>query len=328
MTYSTPTQSIERMNRLGASKTPFVFLVDYKIQQPLVLTWDEAHQAGIFFDINGQNNHQDHCFDLLPADFHFKSQPISFEEYLPKFNLIQKGLKRGDSFLTNLTQATNINTNLSLSAIYARSRTKYKILFGDEFVCFSPEIFVQIADGRIATHPMKGTIEAHLPDAESQILNSPKEKAEHTTIVDLLRNDLSQICHKVWVERFRYISRVHTHRGELLQVSSEICGLLPNDYLQNLGTLLFKLLPAGSICGAPKPQTIALIEAAEGYQRGYYTGVCGIFDGQKLDSGVMIRFIENTSTGKVFKSGGGITAQSDAQVEYAEMVRKVYLPFL
>ncbi|MEY4539350.1 MAG: hypothetical protein RLZZ306_1107, partial [Bacteroidota bacterium] len=159
--------------------------------------------------------------------------------------------------------------------------------------------------------------------------NDKKEFAEHTTIVDLIRNDISMISEKVWVEKFRYISRIHTHEGDLLQVSSEICGKLAADYQSQIGTLLFKLLPAGSICGAPKPQTLAIIKAAENYNRGYYTGVFGIFDGKNLDSSVMIRFIEKQEDGTlIFKSGGGITVFSDARSEYQEMIDKVYLPIM
>ena len=146
------------------------------------------------------------------------------------------------------------------------------------------------------------------------------------SIVDLIRNDISMVADKVWVERFRYISRIHTHEGDLLQVSSEICGQLPQNYTDNIGTLLHRLLPAGSICGAPKPQTLAIIKEAENYDRGYYTGVFGIFDGQNLDSSVMIRFIEKQEDGSlIFKSGGGITAFSDPRLEYQEMIDKVYL---
>ncbi|MFH1935941.1 MAG: chorismate-binding protein, partial [Bacteroidota bacterium] len=60
---------------------------------------------------------------------------------------------------------------------------------------------------------------------------------------------------------------------------------------------------------------------------GYYTGVLGYFDGFDLDSGVMIRFMEQTPEGKVFKSGGGITSLSNADDEYQEMIDKVYVPF-
>ena len=86
------------------------------------------------------------------------------------------------------------------------------------------------------------------------------------------------------------------------------------------------MLPAGSITGAPKQKTVKIIRETEGYDRGYYTGVFGIFDGRDLDSCVLIRFIENIEGQLVYKSGGGITFQSDPWKEYNEMIKKVYVP--
>lgn len=106
-----------------------------------------------------------------------------------------------------------------------------------------------------------------------------------------------------------------------------IIRILPDDFNGNYGDLLLKLLPAGSVTGAPKPSTLKIIEEAEGYDRGYYTGVMGYFDGQNFESAVMIRFIEEQNGKFVFKSGGGITALSNAKSEYQELVDKVYLPF-
>ena len=96
--------------------------------------------------------------------------------------------------------------------------------------------------------------------------------------------------------------------------------------MQHLGEILFKLLPAGSITGAPKKKTMEIIAEAEGYDRGFYTGVMGYFDGKQLDSAVMIRFLEQTQQGLLFKSGGGITSQSVAENEYEELKQKIYVP--
>ncbi len=93
-----------------------------------------------------------------------------------------------------------------------------------------------------------------------------------------------------------------------------------------MGNILFDLLPAGSISGAPKPQTLKIIAAVESHDRGFYTGVCGLFDGSSLDSGVMIRFIEQRGKQYYYKSGGGITAFSDADKEYQEYLDKIYVP--
>jgi para-aminobenzoate synthetase component I len=153
-----------------------------------------------------------------------------------------------------------------------------------------------------------------------------KELAEHYTIVDLIRNDLSMIAKNLRVDRFRYIDKIKTNTLELLQVSSEISGDLSEDYPSGIGDILFRMLPAGSVTGAPKEKTVEIIRETEGYHRGFYTGVCGFFDGINLTSGVMIRFIEQEKEKMFYKSGGGITSFSNALSEYNEMIDKVYVP--
>jgi para-aminobenzoate synthetase component 1 len=258
----------------------------------------------------------------------FKKNPVPFNEYRHAFERVRENLKRGNTYLLNLTFQTRIETNLSLNDIFHVSEAKYRLLFRDKFVVFSPEIFVQIRNGLISSNPMKGTINADVMDAETKILGDPKELAEHTTIVDLIRNDLSSVAKHVRVEQFRYIDRIRTNEKELLQVSSRITGDLPPDYHKNIGTILFSMLPAGSVTGAPKRKTVEIIKAVETYRRGYYTGVVGYFDGRTLDSGVMIRFIERTDDGLVYKSGGGITVFSNAEAEYQELIDKVYVPIV
>ena len=173
---------------------------------------------------------------------------------------------------------------------------------------------------------MKGTIDAAIPQAAEKILNDPKEMAEHNTIVDLLRNDISQIARNVRVKKLRYIDKISSQDKALLQVSSEIEGNLKPGFRDNLGTQFFKLLPAGSISGAPKPKTIEIIQNAESSKRSYYTGVAGIYDGQNLDSCVMIRYIEKERGKLYFRSGGGITFMSDPDKEYKELLQKIYVP--
>jgi para-aminobenzoate synthetase component 1 len=174
---------------------------------------------------------------------------------------------------------------------------------------------------------MKGTIDAGIPNATEKILNDQKELAEHVTIVDLIRNDLSSVTKNVEVTRFRYIDELITNDKKLLQVSSEIMGDVPEHFHSKLGDILVNLLPAGSVSGAPKQKTLEIIRRAEVEKRGYYTGVLGIFDGQNFDSGVMIRFIEKTGGEYCYRSGGGITTQSVLEKEYQEVIAKVYVPF-
>ena len=232
----------------------------------------------------------------------------------------------GNTFLLNLTQPTRVECNYSLEEIFTRSVAPYKLYLSDKLVVFSPERFVRIRGRAISSNPMKGTMDASIPGSYRLLASDPKEDAEHNTIVDLIRNDLSTVAKNVRVKRFKYIEKICTQQGELWQMSSEITGRLPADYPAKLGKIIFSMLPAGSICGAPKKKTVEIILDTEGYDRGFYTGVFGHFDGRNLDSAVAIRYLEKTGKQLVFKSGGGITHLSQWDKEYEEMQKKVYVP--
>jgi para-aminobenzoate synthetase component 1 len=146
-------------------------------------------------------------------------------------------------------------------------------------------------------------------------------------IVDLMRNDLGIVGTDIQVEKFRYAEKIKAGDKELLQVSSKITAKLPDNWKDNLGTLLSQILPAGSISGTPKKSTLNIINHVENFDRGFYTGVFGVFDGESLHSSVMIRFIEKNNDALFYKSGGGITIDSDAKSEYEELIDKIYLPF-
>jgi para-aminobenzoate synthetase component 1 len=313
------------MNALGSRSEPFLFILDFSLMKPRVYRPEEIDDAGILYQIQNRRNYTDSDPSRLP--FIFDKIPVSPDDYKKSFDQVMKHILAGDSFLVNLTFPTKVITELSLLEIFFRSQARYKLFIPDEFIVFSPEIFVRIQDGMISSFPMKGTIDASIADAKSKLLGNPKELAEHYTIVDLIRNDLNLVAKNVRVETFRYIEEIETNFKKLLQVSSQISGKLPHDYKSHLGDILFKMLPAGSVTGAPKKKTVEIICKTETYERGYYTGVMGYFDGSDLDSGVMIRFIERIPEGLIFKSGGGITSQSMSNEEYKEMIDKVYVPF-
>ena len=316
----------EKMNQWGKTGIPFLFIIDFELNKPLIFKIEEIDPQKLLYNINGKTNSKSRLKTI--KNFDLIKHPESYEDYLVKFTRVKNEIELGNSYLLNLTCSTPVNTGFSLKDVFLNSKSKYNIWFDEKFVCFSPETFVTIHNGVIRSFPMKGTIDAMIPDAEKVILNDPKETAEHYTIVDLIRNDLSMVSKNVRVERFRYIDVIETNEKCLLQVSSEICGNLDDDYKSHLGDILFELLPAGSVSGAPKKKTVGIISTVEGSERGYYTGVFGIFDGDNLDSGVMIRFIENKNGNYFYRSGGGITAFSDPLSEYKEMIDKIYVPVI
>ena len=314
----------DKMNYYGKELIPFLFVIDFEKENGYIIDYP-LKRNDILFSINSITNSHNPIENS--SNSYIKSFPISFEDYEKKFNIIHNGLLHGDSFLANLTLKTKIETNLSLEEIFYRANSKYKILVKDKFVCFSPESFIKIKDDKISTYPMKGTIDSSIDKADEVILNDYKETCEHNTIVDLMRNDLNMISSNVRVERFRYIDKLKTSRGGILQVSSEIIGDLDYDYHSILGDIFFKLLPAGSISGAPKEATLNLINNSELEKRGFYTGIFGYFDGKNLDSAVIIRYIEKENQDYYFRSGGGVTINSKAMDEYHEAINKIYLPF-
>jgi len=312
-----------RLNQWGREQVPFLFLVDFEMENLLVWKMNETPD-GILFSIGDVSNAFSTVRNSNTALL--TKHPISFSEYKPKFDFVKDRIRFGDSYLANLTVKTKIEINRSLEDLFFESVAKYKLCWKNKFLVFSPETFIKINDKKIYSFPMKGTIDASLPSAEETIVSDEKELSEHVTIVDLIRNDLSAVAKNVNVNRFRYIEKIRTNQKNLLQVSSEIAGNLPDDYRNYIGSTLISLLPAGSISGAPKKKTIQIIQEAEREKRGYYTGVFGYFDGMNLDSAVMIRFIEQEGENFYYRSGGGITAQSEAKKEYQEAIDKIYVP--
>ena len=370
---------IDKINQLASQDEPFLFVINYQGDKAFIRLLSDINPEECLFDFEGRGNLSHVWKETLKEEISEKEtwkegtsekeisettwqiEPPLYEDYERSFNIVKSNIMAGNSYLTNLTCRVPVSSNLSLEEIFHRAKGKYKLLLRRKrnltpFVCFSPETFVRIKGGRIYSYPMKGTLDASLPNAEKQLMEDRKEAAEHATIVDLIRNDLSRVADDVRVDKYRYIDVLHTNKGDILQTSSEISGRLPEDYPHHLGEILDAQLPAGSITGAPKDKTMQIIHEAEGYDRGFYTGIMGIYDQGELNSAVMIRFIEEetspvdfeadgeknfkakegkASEGKepkasrklYFKAGGGITSKSDCRKEYEEVIQKIYLPF-
>jgi para-aminobenzoate synthetase component 1 len=311
--------TFEDINILAQKRVPFLFVSDFEAKNIKIVLLDKLDEEDVEFCI-------DENYTKIKHQYFLEKIPIDFNRYKSKFDYVVESIKRGDTYLLNLTQPTKIKTSLTLKQIYKKANAHYKLRYKDEFVCFSPEKFVQIKDNKIHTYPMKGTIDASFRDAKNKILLDKKEMAEHVMVVDLLRNDISMVAKDVMVEEFRYVTDIEAGDKKLLQVSSHISGKLEKDWHLRLGDILQKLLPAGSISGAPKHSTLKIIKNIEGYERGFFSGVFGVFDGYSFDSGVMIRYIENMQGEYIYKSGGGITLDSDVKSEYNELLDKIYLP--
>ena len=317
----------QKVTRFLKEQKPFLFIIDFSKSEKLAYTFDEAAEESIYFNIKGtrNTNHLDIPIkDSSPVDL--KYSPISIEKYKKAFDTVKNELRKGNSFLLNLTFPSALKTKEDLDTIYDKAFAPYKLLYKNTFVVFSPECYLKIKDGYIYSYPMKGTINSALPNAQDLLLSNKKELYEHNTIVDLIRNDLSMIAKNVTVSKFRYVEKIKKGNQELLQTSTEIQGKLPLNWKDNFAQLLLKTLPAGSISGAPKKKTLEIIAEAESKPRGFYTGIFGIFDGKQIDSAVSIRYIEQINGKLYYKSGGGITHLSTLEEEYQELLEKIYVP--
>ncbi|MBQ6560722.1 MAG: chorismate-binding protein, partial [Paludibacteraceae bacterium] len=213
------------MNECAKRNIPFLFAFNFELNEALFIE-DPSSQTEILFQTTlGGNSKPATALTKKTDNISFRSEPV--DDYERRFNIVKQALQRGDSFLVNLTSRTPVSTNLSIKEIFDSTDAPYRLYVPERFVCFSPERFVLIQeDGTISTDPMKGTIDASLPNAEEAILSNPKETAEHATVVDLLRNDISMNASNVHVARYRYITLIKGQEKSILQVSSEIKGQL------------------------------------------------------------------------------------------------------
>lgn len=184
------------------------------------------------------------------------------------------------------------------------------------FCSLSPETFLLQNQQSVRTFPIKGT------GTKADLERSGKEQAELSMITDLMRNDLGQICEKVWVERERYL----TEENGFFHARAEVFGELKNKTFTERD--FKKLLPAGSISGAPKARVLKLLKASESFDRQYYTGTFGVrLSPEKSLFNILIRtlFLNVEKPEWSFPVGAGITIESDPEAEWNETLQKAQI---
>ena len=251
-----------------------------------------------------------------------------FEEMVIK---AKKEIKEGEIIQVVLSQRFEVDIRTDSFNIYRTLRAvnpspyMFYLKFDDlELVGSSPELLVRCENGLVETRPIAGTRprgkdEAHDSALAQELLEDPKERAEHVMLVDLGRNDLGRVCAQgtVKVSEFMGIEK-YSH---VMHIVSNVQGRLKPS-LDALDVLQ-AAFPAGTVAGAPKIRAMEIIEDLERVRRGPYAGCVGYLSFSKnLDTCITIRTIV-VHAGKAYvQAGAGIVADSDPRKEYQETLNK------
>ncbi len=257
---------------------------------------------------------------------------IDFVNYAQRFARVQHYLREGHSYQVNLTDRFCGRAVGNLLGTYEGLLAQQPVPFAalvnrpaEPLLSYSPELFFRVREGRVTVRPMKGTWArgVNLPEEQwhAELLrHDVKNRSEHVTIVDLLRNDVGRIAEpgSVVVEELFAVEAYRT----LLQMTSTISGALREG---TTGTQVLRaLFPSGSITGAPKRRTMEILREVERGARGVYTGAIGYFaPGGDACFNVAIRTLALQAQARQKSAftmgvGGGITLDSRAEEEYAE----------
>jgi para-aminobenzoate synthetase component 1 len=141
----------ELLNSLGRQRKPFLFITDFKAKRVEIILLEDLEKEDVEFSID--ENYISTCHPKSSSSHTLAGHvealqkfPLSFDEYKIKFDKIIEKIEAGETYLLNLTQPTKIRTPLSLKEIFADASAHYKLRYKDEFVCFSPEKFIQISE--------------------------------------------------------------------------------------------------------------------------------------------------------------------------------------
>ena len=259
------------------------------------------------------------------------NQSISEKEYLKKVEQILKFIKQGYTYQLNLSikflkKIINFNFNKTFFSLLNKYPSPFFLLYkinNYDILSTSPEKFLQVSQGKILSQPIKGTLAFNKfsSDLIKKLQNNPKESAELSMIVDLIRNDISYHAeyNSVQVKNHKSVFQV----DNLLQMYSDIQGILKekSDCLD----LLFDAFPGGSVTGCPKKKSMEIIELLEPHNRDIYCGSIFLLEDEKnMDSCIAIRTAYFNKKEKIFNffAGSGIVVDSIPQKEYLETKAK------
>jgi para-aminobenzoate synthetase component I len=299
--------------------------------------FDQIERA--FFDSVPQEPSVFGSSQNAPANSNF-----SRTEYFDAVEKIKELIRSGDTYQTNLTQQlfVELSNDLTAAEIFGRLRRDHPAPFAayidrrtSTVVSASPERFVRVSSDQsckknISASPIKGTRRRGNSVEEDELLradllNSQKDRAENTMIVDLMRNDLGRICEYGSV-RVGSLCKLEEH-PTLFHLVSTVNGTLRRRTAHS--DIIKAIFPCGSITGAPKVRTMQIIDEIENADRGLSMGAIGYRIPKDafglppmFEMSVAIRTMVIRDGKAVFNVGGGIVIDSDPESEYDESLLK------
>ena len=244
------------------------------------------------------------------------SSSMSQQEYVSYVSNIQEDISNGEVYQANACRilSATIPSNFSLAPLFSSilennpaPYASYLRIPGLEMASASPELFLKREGAKVTSSPIKGTRPSGGSDFGS------KDQAENVMIVDLIRNDLGQICKDGSIDVPRLLA-IEKHPG-LDHLVSDVTGELKDGLKWH--QVITPLLPPGSVSGAPKSSALRIIAAHEN-NRGPYCGAIGWIQGDSCELAVAIRTFWKEEQILKFGTGAGITWASDPQAEWEE----------
>ncbi|MDD5753809.1 MAG: aminodeoxychorismate synthase component I [Methylococcales bacterium] len=309
----------------------WAIIVDHETEKNYLLTYDETKFDEILHYLSGLQTTNDNMLFSVTSEI---KANFSQDGYAQAFQKIKHYLKEGDCYQVNLTQrfAASCEGDTwqayeALREINAAPFSAYLNFPDVKILSSSPERFLKLTGQIVETKPIKGTRprKSDVLENDAQILDlktSPKDRAENVMIVDLLRNDISKVCHKVRVPKLFEIESYSTVHHLVSTVTGELAA---NHHALDL---LQHCFPGGSITGAPKIRAMEIIEELEPNRRGVYCGAIGYisFNGN-MDTNIAIRTLVQSHDTIRFWAGGGIVNDSKVEDEYQESFDKAAAMF-
>lgn len=287
---------------------------------------DEASELDNFLALLENQSYPRYPFRLVGEE----QADCSNADFLQRIAQGQYHCRRGDVFQIVLSRSFSQGYQGDDFSVYRalRSINPSPWLFYFDYGSYrifgsSPEAQLTVKGGKAIIHPIAGTYrrtgdDAADAEAALDLLNNPKENAEHVMLVDLARNDLSYYCDPVSVDSYRQIQ----YYSHVIHLVSQVSGrLLPQARLWDLVGSTF---PAGTLSGAPKYRAMQLIDQLEPVSRGYYGGAIGMvsLNGQ-FNHAIMIRSFFSRDHRLHYRAGAGVVLQSQPESELQEVHNKL-----